>query len=156
MPTVYRIARAPHADLSGEGARLYGGRWNHVGIPAVYTAENRALAVLETLVHVNPRRVPADLVFMTISIPETVPQTTWSADRLPDRWRELDADPARDQGTQWLTSRAAAILRLPSAILPAEANIILNPAHPDHTHAQIVDTRPFAFDPRLLALRVPR
>jgi RES domain-containing protein len=59
MPTVYRIARAPYADLSGEGARLNGGHWNHVGTPAVYTAENRALAVLEPLVHVTPRRVPS-------------------------------------------------------------------------------------------------
>jgi RES domain-containing protein len=156
MPTVYRITRAPHAEISGEGARLYGGRWNHVGTPAVYASENRALAVLETLVHVNPRRVPTDLVIVTISIPETVPRTTWTEDHLPDRWHELNADEARDRGTQWLASNSAAVLWLPSAILPAESNIILNPGHPDHGRALIVETEPFAFDPRLVALRVPR
>jgi RES domain-containing protein len=154
MPTVYRIARAPHADLSGEGARLYGGRWNHIGTPAVYTAESRALAVLETLVHVNPGRLPTDLVVVTISIPDTTPQTTWRVADLPAGWREIDADPARNMGTRWLTSRAAAVLWLPSAILPAEFNAILNPAHP--ARAWIVDTEPFALDPRLLALRVLR
>lgn len=153
MPTVYRIARAPFANLAGEGARHNGGRWNHVGTPAVYTADNRALAVLETLVHVNPRRVPKDLVVMTISLPDAGPQTTWSEDDLPARWREIDADPARDMGTEWLDSCAAAVLWLPSAILPAESNAILNPSH---TQASIIDAEPFAFDPRLLALRNPR
>ncbi|MBA2670622.1 MAG: RES family NAD+ phosphorylase [Gemmatimonadetes bacterium] len=122
---------------------------------AVYAAENRALAVLETLVHTNPRRIPPDLVLLTISIPDDVPQTTWSVDDLPPGWRELGADPARDRGTQWLTARTGALLWTPSAILPAEFNAILNPAHPDHARARIAERESFAFDPRLLALRAP-
>jgi RES domain-containing protein len=154
MPSVYRIARAPYADLAGEGARLNGGRWNHVGTSAVYTAENRALAVLETLVHVHPRRIPKDLVLVTISIPDTAPQTTWTQADLPARWRDPGADLPRDRGTEWLVARVAAVLWLPSAVLPAERNAILNPAHPSHSQAQVVSTEPFAFDSRLLALRV--
>lgn len=155
MPTVYRITRAPYADLSGEGARLAGGRWNHPGTAAVYAAENRALAVLEMLVHNNPRRIPPDLVLLTIEIPQSVPQTTWTEDDLPPGWREVGADPARDQGNRWLTARTGAILWIPSAVLSAEFNAILNPAHPEHARARIVERASFAFDPRLLALRAP-
>lgn len=155
MPTVYRITRAPYADLSGEGARLAGGRWNHPGTAAVYAAENRALAVLEMLVHTTPRRIPPDLVLLTIGIPDGVPRTTWTEDDLPPGWRELGADAARDRGNQWLTAGAAAILWIPSAVLPAELNAILNPAHPEHARARIVERASFAFDPRLLALRAP-
>jgi RES domain-containing protein len=120
MATVYRIARAPCADLSGEGARLAGGRWNHPGTAAVYAAENRAFAVLEALVHTTPRRISPDLVLLTIAIPDTVARTTWTEDELPPGWREIGADAARDQGTRWLTARVSALLWVPSAVLPAE------------------------------------
>lgn len=155
MPTVYRITRAPYADLSGEGARLAGGRWNHPGTAAVYAAENRSLAVLEALVHTTPRRFPPDLVLLTITIPDTVARTTWTEDELPSGWRELGADAARELGTRWLTAHVAALLWVPSAVLPAEYNALLNPAHPDHARARIVKQESFTFDPRLVALRAP-
>jgi RES domain-containing protein len=155
MPTVYRISRAPYADLAGNGARLAGGRWNHPGTAAVYAAENRALAVLEALVHTTPRRIPPDLVLLTITIPEDAAQASWAEEDLPSVWREVGADAARDRGTGWLGARTAALLWVPSAVLPAERNAILNPAHPDHPRARITGQESFAFDARLLALRGP-
>ena len=51
---VYRLANGEFThDLSGKGAKLYGGRWNSFGLPAVYTTEHISLAVLEILVHVK-------------------------------------------------------------------------------------------------------
>lgn len=38
------------ADLTGQGARLSGGRWNRTGTPMVYVSTTRALACLETVV----------------------------------------------------------------------------------------------------------
>ena len=40
MTMVWRIVTARYAGtaFSGEGARLYGGRWNPMGVPMVYTA----------------------------------------------------------------------------------------------------------------------
>ena len=65
----YRISRRPYAGLTGEGARLYGGRFNPPGIPAVYTSQSIALAVLEILVHIDKSEVPADYVVMAIHFP---------------------------------------------------------------------------------------
>ena len=45
-------------DLSGRGAETTGGRWNEVGLPVVYTATTRALACLETMVHLNAGGLP--------------------------------------------------------------------------------------------------
>lgn len=39
-----RYSRDP---LSGEGARLYGGRWNRAGCPALYFARSHATAIAE-------------------------------------------------------------------------------------------------------------
>ena len=64
----WRLCRAPFADLSGEGARRYGGRWNRPGRPIVYAASSAALAVLEVRVHLDlpPALLPDDYLLLTI------------------------------------------------------------------------------------------
>jgi RES domain-containing protein len=64
--TSYRVVRRHYAGLTGEGARLYGGRFNPPGIPAVYTSQSIALAVLEILVRIDKSEVPSDYVVMAI------------------------------------------------------------------------------------------
>ena len=45
---VYRIGKNKYIkDLSGDGARLYGGRWNYQGYRVLYASESLALAILE-------------------------------------------------------------------------------------------------------------
>jgi RES domain-containing protein len=122
----------------------------------VYAAENRALAVLESLVHVQPHRVPADLVVLSVEIPSGVPQETWTVGEFPAEWLEIGAEWCLDRGDAWLDSGAAAVLWVPSAILPAERNAILNPRHPSHPGIRIIDRKPFSFDARLLALTAGR
>jgi RES domain-containing protein len=148
--TVYRIARVPYADLSGEGARLAGGRWNRPGKPAVYSAQSRALAILEALVHFQPYRLPTDLVLLSIEIPGGVPQATWAESELPDGWNEIGAEAALDRGDQWLEAATTTVLWVPSVIVRQELNAVLNPRHPDHAKIRITAQPAFAFDHRLV------
>lgn len=140
MIRAWRLCRAPFADLSGEGARLYGGRWNSPGSPLVYLAEHSALAVLEVRVHLDlPRELlPDDYVVMQIDVPDEPPE-------------EVSGMPAapRAIGDDWLRSQRTAVLRVPSVLAPAATNLLLNPRHPRAAEAAVISTEPFRFDPRL-------
>ena len=138
----WRLCRAPFADLSGEGAKAYGGRWNSAGRAMLYTACEPALAVLEVRVHLDlpPDLVPNDYVLVKLDLSGLAVE---SLDALP-------ADP-RAFGDQWLEQKRSPILRVPSFIVPAASNLLLNPAHAEAASAKIVSTNPFAFDRRLWA-----
>lgn len=90
MLTVWRLttARFARSAFAGEGARLYGGRWNHK-VPLVYTAETQSLALLEMLVQDEPLR--ARYVMIEARIPASVRIERLSAADLPTQWRELRA-----------------------------------------------------------------
>ena len=111
MTTAWRICRRPFADLSGEGARLYGGRWNFPGRPVVYAAEAAALAVLEVRVHLDldGSLLPADYVLMAIDLNSLAIE---SLEEAPD-------DPVA-YGDAWLESRRSAVLRRPLRPRPRE------------------------------------
>jgi len=137
---VWRVCRRPFADLSGEGARLYGGRWNSPGRPMVYAAESASLAVLEVRVHLDLdwRVLPDDYVLMAIDTGDLVAETLV----------ETPADP-RAAGDAWVASGRSALLRAPSFIVPESDNVLINPAHRDATRLAVASIRPFAFDARL-------
>ena len=144
MTTVWRICRRPFTDLSGEGARRYGGRWNTPGRPLVYAAETAALAVLEVRVHLDLDwdTLPDDYVLVAIDIGALVPETV----------HELTDDP-RASGDAWIQSRRSALLRVPSWIVPKSSNVLINPSHPDALSIRLGSIRPFRFDRRLWAPR---
>lgn len=151
MTLVYRIARAVHPILDGEGARLYGGRWNSPGMPMVYTAGSMALAVLELLVHTDPDLLPTDLTAYTIEVPNGIAIDRVDRRRLPRRWREHPAPRAGARfGDAWAAGCASAVLALPSTIVPESDNYLINPRHPDAGGIRVVRKRRFTFDPRLL------
>lgn len=146
----YRICRQPFKALDGEGARQYGGRWNQPGQPMIYTSGTAALAALELLVHLEPSEAPDDLVLLTIDIPDNVPGERLDLTRLPRNWARTPGDAAsRELGSAWLTSNATLFLMVPSAPIPEEYNVLLNPLHPDFARVRVVAERPFRFDPRL-------
>ncbi len=126
--------------LDGEGARLYGGRWNSPGRPLVYAATSAALAVLEVRVHLDlpPDLLPDDYVLVTIDVD----------DLRAEEVAELPADP-RAFGDDWLRERRTPVLLAPSVIVPESRNVLLNPIHPDAGRASIAATRRFSFDRRL-------
>jgi len=148
--TLWRLVRPDFAPgLDGKGAERYGGRWNSPGLPAVYCAAHLSLAVLEYFVHMPPpmRRAGAmpEMRAVLLALPEAtiLPLPDATLDRLTDpEW-------CRARGDAWLRQGASAGLGVPSAVVPAERNVILNPRHPDFAAARVVEVTPFRFDPRL-------
>ena len=151
MSTVWRITTARFADtaFSGEGARLYGGRWNPKGWQVVYTAESQSLALLELMVQDDPLR--AHYVLMAAELPADMAQTRIDAPQLPDDWRTLSARGVLQAvGEAWLQAAATAVLSVPSAVVPAERNYLLNPRHPDFARIRIGQPQSLQTDTRLL------
>jgi RES domain-containing protein len=145
----WRIDRKIHraTAFTGEGARLYGARWNSEGVSVVYTAEHRSLAMLEVLVHL---RKPKDYELYSVKFDESFVQEL-ATDSLPPNW---DAEPptidTQGIGDNWVMSASSAVLSVPSAVVPEERNYILNPRHADFMHIQIDGPFSCYFDPRLL------
>jgi len=151
MLTVWRITTAKFATsaFSGEGARLYGGRWNPKGSPVVYAAESRALALLEMLVQDDPLR--AKYVLVPARIPDEVRLETIDVAALPADWRLLSTRDALHRiGLNWLGSRQSAVLAVPSAVVPAERNYLLNPTHADFAKISFGAPEPLETDFRLM------
>ncbi|MEL1242975.1 RES family NAD+ phosphorylase [Flavobacterium sp. DGU11] len=147
---VFRIGRTKYShDLTGEGARLHGGRWNHVLVPCIYTSESRALALLELTVNVNIDDIPRALSISTIEIPEDIIKEL-SVAELPGDW-DYSPSPTstKDMGSDLLKTAEAAVLKIPSAILPLEFNYILNPLHPDSAKFKLIFVEDFVYDVRI-------
>jgi len=146
----FRVCRASHPSYDGEGARLFGGRWNSRGTRVLYTSESRALAVLEVLVHLTIS-LPDKYVIGSAEIPDDLAMDVTDGE-LGDDWQtsvpEEQATTHRI-GDAWARSRRSAVLRVPSVIV-FESNLILNPEHPDFSRIRFVDPQPFRFDVRLL------
>jgi len=149
---VFRLVKARHAGtaLDGEGARLAGGRWNSPGMPVVYCASSLSLAVLELLAHVDPGDLPEDLVAIGIEIPDALAMRRLGVRDLPADWRQDTGKAAlRALAADWLRARAEAVLVVPSVIVPAELNVLVDPRHPDAAGIRAVAREPFRLDPRL-------
>lgn len=151
MRTVWRITTSRFAQtaFSGEGARLHGGRWNPKGWEVVYTAESQSLALLELMVQDDPLR--AHYVLIPAQLPADLPETRIEVGQLPDNWRTIDArDVLQALGLRWLEGRQTALLNVPSAIVPAERNLLINPRHPDFARIVIGEPQSLQTDIRLL------
>lgn len=150
---VWRLCRQPFAAtaLEGVGGLYASGRWHRRGRPIVYAASSAALAALEVLVHVDPLDAPDDLRLLTIELPDDLGVERVDAADLPTHWTAVPApDELAALGSDWLMSRRSAALSVPSAVIPIERNLLLNPRHPDIARVSVVDDAPFTFDPRLL------
>lgn len=149
---VYRIAKAVYAhDLSGAGARAHGARWNRKGTPIVYAASSPALATVEFLVRVDPVLQPPNLRLVFIEFPDSASSSAVDPTSLPEDWATYPA-PERLAaiGTRWAESRHTLVLRVPSAVVVGDENILLNPAHPEFSTVRVAKDTTYAFDPRLL------
>jgi len=149
--SAWRIVKAAHVDIAftGEGARRTGGRWNSPGVPMVYTSEHKSLAVLEMLAHLSPGDMPRYLTFRVEL--DVVLVERWPLEKLPPRWREeMPASATRLLGDAWARESRSAAVAVPSAIIPEELNLLLNPNHPDFAKIKIAKPTLFAFDPRLI------
>ena len=141
-------------DLAGRGAEATGGRWNIRGAPVIYASQTRALACLETLVHLNAGGLPLNRYLVAIEVSDAI----WSAAEILDAlslqvgW---DATPpgrvSLETGMAWLRSRRSALLFTPSVIVPEEFSILINPGHPDSRSITATKVRRWLYDPRFVA-----
>ncbi len=146
---VYRLTNGEYInDLSGAGAKLYGGRWNPIGLPALYATEHISLAVLEILVHIKSYRCPLDYHLITIEIPDSANLVTIDQQQLKRNWKD-DITYGQLIGDEFLLARQSLVLKVPSAIIEQESNFIINPAHPDAGKLKIRSSKKFVFDKRL-------
>ena len=149
---VYRIAASRNVrDLRGVGARIYGGRWNHKGTGIIYTSKSRALATVEYLVHVPLSIIPANISIATLHIPDSIKPKSISVNRLPGNWRRYPS-PSRlaDIGSNWVRVNESLLLRVPSAVVAGEFNILINSQHPDMKDITISKIEKYKFDDRLI------
>ena len=149
--TAWRITKRKHVRhaFSGEGAREFGGRWNHPGTAVVYTAQSQSLAALEMLVHLDSSELLEKYVLLGVDFDHSLIRPVEPSD-LPRNWRS-DLPPAQLRliGDDWILSGSSAVLRVPSALVPRENNFLLNPGHRDFARVRIGKPLAFRFDPRL-------
>ena len=149
--TVWRITTRRFVDtaFSGEGARLYGGRWNRPGQSLVYTAESRSLALLEMLVQDDPLR--ANYVLIPAHVPDTVSREHVDISALPTDWRnQNERGHLQALGATWLRESRSCVLTVPSAVVPAELNFLINPLHPDFARIKLGEPETLETDLRLI------
>ena len=159
MTDIWRIEKTKYASeaFSGDGAYLYGGRWNHPGTKAVYASQTLALAALEKFVHLESGAAALDFVYFKITIPAHIRIKPLESASLPSNWHAFQVPKqTMDIGTKWAQKKESALLRVPSTVIPVEYDYLINPLHPDFHHLKISKPQPFYFDPRLWKQEVNR
>ena len=150
--TVFRICNPQFSeDISGTGAKLYGGRWNSKGIAALYVSEHISLSVLEMLVHNRFTDFAIELSLMHIFITDTMNIKEVKNNKLKTDWVN-DIDYTRFMGDQFIKAGTHPILKVPSAVIKEEHNFIINPLHVDFKKIKIMQTVSFSTDKRLFSI----
>jgi len=147
---LYRISLCKRAsDLSGAGAKLFGGRWNSIGVPMLYLASSRALAALEVLAHLTPIQDPQDFCITIFEVPEHS-QEEIEKYLLPENWNSYPAPSLlKKKGDAFVKANNSLLLKVPSAIVEDEYNYLINVNHPLLSKVKILGSKPFVFDKRL-------
>jgi len=153
---LYRISKSEFAqDLNGTGAALYGGRWNPKGFSMLYTASSISLAVLEYMAHNFHLIQSMELTLCIIKISEDIHIEQVNAADLPNEWNKPMKSMRFTQGlgAEFLKAKRASALKVPSAIIPNEFNVLLNPNHLEHKKTKVHETiNSFKLDERLFGL----
>lgn len=149
----FRICNTKYQDdISGTGAKLYGGRWNSPGIPMLYLAGSVSLAMLEMLVHLQFADKSTDFALLDIQAPSYDQLQKLQADKLKQDWQE-DVDYTRFIGDEFIKQGQQLILQVPSAIVEEEYNYLINPLHRLFDKVTVENTRIIRFDERLFTLK---
>lgn len=146
--TTFRLVKRIHFDsaFNGEGARLYGGRWNSPGVPVVYTSESLALCCLEIFVHLPSYKLLNDYVYFKLSFDSELVTNA----EISDGWSVRPVSKVSQSiGDKWILDNNFPVLKVPSVIIPEGANYLLNTGHSDIQRIKIGKPSPMVFDPRL-------
>ncbi|HXR82930.1 MAG TPA: RES family NAD+ phosphorylase [Hanamia sp.] len=149
---LYRITQREFSeDLTGNGARLFGGRWNSEGFFALYTSSSRSLALLETLAH-TPAKMLSVRVYhlITLSVPDNLQTQKISVKNLQLDWDAADTRPFTQKlGDSFLAEKKYLVMEVPSVMMPEEINYVINPLHQDMKQVKLVSKRRIYFDKRI-------
>ncbi|NYT76973.1 RES family NAD+ phosphorylase [Alcaligenaceae bacterium] len=151
----FRVAKAKRArDLSGVGAALDGGRWNDVDVPALYMGLSPAICCLETFVHTTRYpSMPLKITRFVLPDDKTLYLEPASSE-LPQGWKAIPPDrPSMTFGTKWLQNKSHLGLIVPSAVLPLERNVVINPKHPAIGEVRVDEVFDFMYDERMFLPR---
>lgn len=148
---VYRLASKKYSeDLSGFGAEITGGRWNYRGTKLLYTADSRALCLAEIAVHTPIGVMPKDYYLVTIEIPDLSNLRQIEFETLPKDWRRFPySKTTQELGEDFINANEHLHIKVPSAVVQGDFNILINPLHSDFDKVKIVKTEKFNFDERL-------
>lgn len=152
MITAWRLVKTRYASAAfdGEGARLYGGRWNSPGTVVAYAAATVSLAVLEVLVHLEAAAVLSSYSLVSIEFDDALVETLSMAVLPPHWWTSPPPQDVQAIGDRWIREGRSAVLRVPSAVIPSESIYLFNVTHPDFASVQKGVPAPYALDRRLL------
>lgn len=145
--TVYRIGDARHPIYDGGGAFIHGGRWNSPGRKVIYAASTYAGAMLERMT-IFSSRMPRPQASIAIAIPDEVSRIAVEPADVPD-WAAQDPIASRAYGDEWLDTNRTCILIVPSVVVRAESNIVINQEHPEFRLITASDPEPVIWDRRL-------
>ena len=150
---VYRFTNTRYKDdISGTGAKLYGGRWNEPGIPALYTSSTVSLSLLEVLVNAQTLKQLQSLALMKIEVPKAIEASVQKLPKLKNGWYE-DFDYSKWIGSRFLKEGENLLLECPSAVIMDEMNYIINPGHKDIKKVRLLTSDEFRFDERLFKMQ---
>lgn len=145
---VFRISLSNYAGALVASGRA--ARWNPNDTSVIYSAESRSLACLENVVHRNQFGLNHVFKVMTIEIPDDLPITTILLKTLPENWFSFEnMSLTQELGVQWIKQGKTALLKVPSSIISAEFNFLINPNHPDFKYIKLLKSEPFIFDKRI-------
>ncbi|KIX21381.1 RES superfamily protein [Flavobacterium sp. 316] len=148
---VFRLANKKYPiELSGVGASITGARWNSKGIEVVYTAQSRALAMAEVVVHVTLATLPSGYAMMTIFIPDDLYIQEIDVKKLPLGWNSFpELIDTQKIGNEFIRNKKSAVIKVPSAVVKGDFNYLLNPFHEDFDRIKIIHQEDFPFDKRI-------
>lgn len=148
---VYRLSKQKYSDdLSGTGAELAGGRWNHKGTRILYTSDSRALCTAEIAVHTPIGLIPKDYVLISIEVPDDISILEVQLNELPENWRDFPCSGTTQEiGDKFIKEKDALVLKVPSVVVQGDFNYLINPSHQDFHRIKIINKELFNFDSRL-------
>ena len=146
---VYRITNEAYKnDISGNGAALYGSRWNSKGIHLLYTSQFISLSILESLVHLKKNQIPITQYLLHIEFPDEKKITEISFNKMKKNWHR-ESEYTQWIGDQFMQNKEGLVLKVPSAIVPQESNFLLNPLHAEFKKVKIISSELLQLDKRL-------
>lgn len=145
---VYRIVHEKYSTtLFASGLE---GRWNSDGKKVLYTAESVSLAYLETMNYRKGFGFNNDFKIMVIQLPTIIDWLMVESNHLPKNWRDFrNYQDCQKIGDDWFDAAKDLALKVPSAVVPENFNVVINTLHPAYKKVKLIDVLGFYPDERL-------